>query len=76
MVDSLDNIVCDDQGKQKRAGVVSRRQRAQGKNSEKKKKKMKRNKNHNLPGNLEGCIVFWVSNMRQKRLSTITFSLR
>lgn len=75
MVDSFDNIVCDDQGKQKRAGVVSRRQRAQGKNSEK-KKKMKRNKNHNLPGNLEGWIVFWVSNMRQKRLSTITFSLR
>lgn len=41
MVDSLDNIVCDDQGKQKRAGVVSRRQRAQVKNSEKKKKKWK-----------------------------------
>ena len=42
MVDLPDNIVGDEQGKQKRAGVVSRRQRAQGKKLWKEIKKWKR----------------------------------
>jgi len=36
---------------------------------------MKRNKNQNLPGNLEGCVVYCVSNMWQKRLPSTNYHI-